>query len=187
MRTSISLLGLSFFATLPFLAITGCDPDDSGPDEGCDCIVDENDQNPPNAPSGPTCGEALCVTVEVACDGYCESPLVVSNPEALTCALTALRDRTPGIVRWSTSQYSGQFQDHGYLLIQADGTAVRRTFGPQDLSYMAGDAVLGDLPSVEHFDDCLASSSDEERFDCLQGELRSQIEVCDRGWSRDEF
>lgn len=185
MRTFLLILALSSCISLPFLAITGCDPEDDAEGKGCDCIVDEDDANPPSAPSGPTCGESLCPTVSASCDGYCESPLTVADPDALTCALTALRDRTPGIVGWSATLYEGQFQASGYLLIHEDGTAVRRGYGPQDLTYVAEDAVLGTLQPPEHYDACLTEPDEEARFECLRGELMSQTEVCDSGWSKD--
>lgn len=180
MRSSLLLLTLS----LPFSLAAGCDIEDADEPSGCDCIVDEDDANPPSDPSGPTCGESLCDEVSASSDGYTESPLVVSNPEALECALTALRDGTPGIVRWRSSQYDGQYQEQGYLQIHKDRTAVRRTYGPQDLSYTVSDAVLGALPSADHFAGCLAQSDDSARFDCLTANLQP-TEVCDMGWSYD--
>lgn len=154
---------------------------------GCECIVDEDDENPPEAPSLPTCGESVCpeVMAAEAGDGGSGS-LEVSNPEALTCALTALRDRTPGIVTWDWSDAIGQFQDDGYILIMADGTAVRRNYGWQDLSYIASDAELGPLEAPEHYTECLANASPQAQFDCLTANLAATA-TCDEGFLYDSF
>lgn len=183
MRTPLLVLALSSCACLAFF--TGCRPDETESDDGCECIADESHANPPSAPAQPTCGDRLCQGVLATCDGDCESPLVVSNPEAVTCALTFLLNRTPGTVGWTITQNQGQFQENGYLFIHADGTAVRRTYGLQDRTHVIDDAVLGTLPSMEHFDECLASSDEQARFDCVRGELLSPTAVCDMGWERD--
>jgi hypothetical protein len=172
----------------PTTSETGADSGtETGPDDGipgCECIVDENDASPPSAPSAPTCGESPCdaVSATETDDGTLE----VSTPEALTCALTALRDRTPGVLTWASSDSIGQFEDDGYILVEADGTAVRRSYGWQDLSYIAGDAVLGTLEAPEHYAACLADTSPEGRFDCLTASLAATA-VCDAGFTYDDF
>jgi hypothetical protein len=161
------------------------DTDTDGTLAGCECILDEEGEGAePTIPSLPSCGEPLCGDVSGSCDGSCdESPFELAYPEALECALVALRDRTPGILTWSWSGNAGQYDDDGYVLINADGTVVRRNWGWSDLSYQAERAELGELPPAEHFDACLADPDDLARFDCMRAELDSMLGVCDEGWS----
>ena len=158
---------------------------DTGPDPiaGCECIPDDTSEGSPDAPSDPTCGEPLCPTVSLTCKGYCsDGPVVLEDPAALECALLALRDRTPGLVEWSSHENGGQYSDHGYVLVNADGVAVRRNWGWSDLYYQTSAAILGALPPPEDFDACLAEPDDLARFQCLRGQLSTQIAVCDEGW-----
>jgi hypothetical protein len=161
------------------------DTDTGGTLAGCECILDEAEvAEDASIPSLPTCGESLCGDVSGSCDGWCdESPFELPSPEALECALVALRDRTPGIVTWSWSGNAGQYDEDGYVLINADGTAVRRSWGWSDLLYQADQAELGALPPAEHFDACLADPDDLARFDCMRASLDSTLGVCDEGWS----
>ncbi|MCB9567935.1 MAG: hypothetical protein H6710_12120 [Myxococcales bacterium] len=158
---------------------------------GCECIVDDMDVEL-SAPSLPTCGAALCDVVDVRCasEGSTElascrqgfATLTVNNPDALTCALEALRDREAGILRWDSNK-NDQFQDHGYLLIAADGRAVGRAWHYYDLGYGVGDATLAELDPVATFEGCLASADLSERFFCLVDALAEPaIAVCDEGW-----
>jgi hypothetical protein len=164
---------------------TDTDTDTGGTLAGCECILDEAEvAEDASIPSLPTCGEPLCGDVSGSCDGWCdESPFELPSPEALECALVALRDRTPGIVTWSWSGNAGQYDEDGYVLINADGTAVRRSWGWSDLLYQADQAELGALPPAEHFDACLADPDDLARFDCMRASLDSTLGVCDEGWS----
>lgn len=171
---------------------TDTDTTETGdPLTGCECILEEDHPGEPTTPASPLCGEPLCADVAAGCGGArCGGegrPFAIDDPAALECALTALRDRTPGIVTWSWSELGGQYDDAGYVLVNADGTAVRRRWGWDDLDYAAGDAVLGALPPPEHFDACLAEADDVARFDCLRGALDSTREVCDDGWTHSEI
>lgn len=161
------------------------------PIEGCECIEDQpvpEIANTPEVPAAPTCGQPLCSTVSGACTTKCfDGTFVLDDAAALTCALEALRDRTPGVVRWSFSENTGQFDDAGYILIRDDGRAVRRSWGWQDLSYVAGDAVLGELRPAAEYDACLAEPDDLMRFDCMRETLAAQEAVCDEGWRYDDI
>ena len=163
----------------------GCD-DTTGGDPGadvCACIVDDPKGEWGTVPSDPLCGETLCPIVQAGCGVDIDCEIVVMNPEALTCALTALRDRTPGIVRWTWDDGFGQFSDDGYVLIYADGTAIRRHWGEQDLSYEVSEAQWGTLPNACAFAMCLAAGSDGVRFDCMRMfPLAAPNVVCDEGW-----
>lgn len=189
----VSSLGL----TLPLLA--GCPGDDAGEDEtgsppdigtdgvarDCECMLDEDHVEAYAAPTVPSCGQRLCPQVAGSCwMGLCEDiPFVLEDPAALTCALTALRDRTPGIVTWSFAEGGGQHRRNGYVLINDDGTAETRSWGWSDLAYDASDAVLGLLSSPARFEACLAEPEDRARFECLRWPRQSSISVCNAGWS----
>lgn len=159
---------------------------ETGAPPGCDCILDEEPSDLNAPPAQPTCGEPSCPLVSGACaDSYCDVdvPFVLADPAALTCALSALRDRTPGIVAWSFSEGAGIHNDEGYVLVNPDGTAVRRSWSREDLSFQVSDAVVGDLPPPTFYDTCLGEADDLARFDCLRAALPSPSGVCDEGWS----
>jgi len=153
---------------------------------GCACILDEEPADLDAPPAPPTCGEPSCPLVSGACaDSYCDVdvPFVLADPAALTCALSALRDRTPGIVAWSFSEGAGIHLDDGYVLVNPDGTAVRRSWSREDLSFEVSDAVVGDLRPPSFYETCLGEADDLARFDCLRAALASSSGACDEGWS----
>jgi hypothetical protein len=148
---------------------------DTGPDATpCECIPDD-DFDRVDTPSAPTCGETLCPTIEVGDDD------VVMNPEAVDCALMALRDRTPGIITWHYSINAGQYSDTGYLLIVEDGRAIQRWWGAEDKSYTIDAALLGELQTAAYFDDCLAEPEAIMRYHCVRSELAAIDVVCHEG------
>lgn len=166
-------------------------PDESSSDTGgpvgsCECIIVDDDES--NAsPSLPTCGEALCPVVQAGCDSECGpgEPFVLADPVALECALTALRDRTFGVVRWSHDENGGQYSDDGYILIREDGSAVRRSWYNEDKSCGANDAIAGSLVEAGDYDACIALVDDDEEaaFDCMRQLLAEADVTCDEGWS----
>jgi hypothetical protein len=160
------------------------DTDIGEPVAGCECILDEEPVDSCAWPTDPTCGEAICPPVSAACaDGLCSDALFeLDDPAALECALTALRDRTPGLLTWSYSEELELLTQDGYLLIHDDGTAVRRDATRQDFNVEVSDATLGEL-LPETFDACLADPSDLARFDCMRGAFETQLGVCDAGWN----
>ena len=150
--------------------------DDGGRDPGCMCIADQSmDQSTPLA---PTCGTLLCPRADYDYD----NPEQLPNTDDIDCALTALRDRTPGFVRWYVSSGGGQETDEGYILINADGTAVHRHWGNADLAFIADDAVFGELRPAADYDACLANADPLQRLACLRQTLASESAVCDPGW-----
>ncbi|MFV8750791.1 hypothetical protein ACNOYE_09595 [Nannocystaceae bacterium ST9] len=150
----------------------------------CECILDQPDYEPPAL---PTCGEPICDAVMLVDGPDVESgEVVIANPEALDCALTALRDRTPGLLRWSASYYSGIYEDAGYVLIYAAGDAVHRGWGQHDLDYFADPALRFELLAAEHYDACLADPDPIARYDCMIAAPASELELCDAGWSASE-
>jgi hypothetical protein len=164
--------------------LTAC-PASAGSDdvpEGCECILDDTTEQEWAEPSLPTCGEDLCATVEASGSEF-EGNFVLTNPEALDCALMALRDRSPGLVRWSWQENGGQFSDFGYILVQPEGTVVHRRWGAEDLGWEVSDAQAGELASAQHYDDCLAQTDVLVRFDCLRDLALAPVTVCDEGWT----
>jgi hypothetical protein len=151
----------------------------------CECIPEQEDYEPPMM---PTCGDMLCDSVNSADDPDEEFGKLVTNPEALECALIALRDRTPGIVAWSSSFNGGQFSDTGYVLIDATGEAIRREWGANDLSYDVDPALRFDLPEPSYYEDCLANPTDSERYYCLRAYPAPDPApfVCEAGWSESD-
>lgn len=165
---------------------TSPETDTADPPAECACILDEEPADPNSEPSNPICGGSPCPRVVGECvDAYCELGGVFElvDPTTLECALVALRDRTPGVLTWSFDEGSGIHTDDGYLLVNADGTAVRRHWDREDLNFEVSDAVLGPLPAAAVFDACLAEPDARTRFDCLRIELEQPAATCDEGWT----
>lgn len=168
------------------------DDESGGGMQVCECIVVEGDEaGGSDEPMLPTCGSESCRIVEAssANDGGTTDTggeggsFVLDNPEALECALEALRDRTPMLLRWHEDIDSGFASDSGYLLIRADGLAVRRSLSWEDLGGWVSDALLGELNSAEHYQACLDDPDDLARLDCLRAALADTQQVCDVGWT----
>jgi hypothetical protein len=169
---------------------TGSDTESDGSTDGttgdgveCECIAEQDVEE---LPVFPTCGAPLCDPVVWYDDEEGFSQL--ESVEAAECSLIALRDRTPGIVRWSSASGDGQFTNDGYVLIYADGSAVVRQWGNKDLVYEAGDAVHFELPEPAYYDDCLAMMN----YSCIgtgphpSNEIVA-LETCVEGWSHGTF
>lgn len=164
---------------------TSPETDTSGSVLSCPCILDEEPTDPNVPPAAPICDDASCPRVVGSCgDTYCALGGVfeLADPTALECALVALRDRTPGLLEWSFSEGLGIHNEDGYLVVDADGTAIRRHWDREDLNFAVSDAVLGPLPAAAVFDACLAEPDARIRFDCLRAELEQPQGTCDEGW-----
>lgn len=163
---------------------TTSDTETDGVLPGCECIVDEVPGNPNSGPDAPTCGDSICPLVSAGCGKeFCDfGPFALDDPAALECALTALRDRTPGLVTWSYEEGGGFITQDGYLLIAEDETVVWRDWIREDLNFNVSDAVLGQLPPPAIYEACLADPSDLARFNCLADPLETQLGLCDAGW-----
>lgn len=182
----LSMVGLS--AAVSF-SVVGCevtDGDDRPP--GCGCIVAEADEDHDfsEPPELPICGdELLCETVVITeCqDGFCggAGSTVIENPAAIDCALAALADRTPGLLRWERDR-GAQHEDLGYVLILGDGRAVVRSWGNDDLNYDVRAAEVGTLESAEHFSACIDDDDANRRYQCLRAPLAVEEGTCDEGW-----
>ena len=145
----------------------------------CPCIpVSDDDDRMSSTPAMPDCGSELCPVIRLSLGGVDE--YMFNNPEAIDCALEALRDGTPGLLRWQQQNDDGNTD--GYLLIQDDGTLVRRTWGLQDLAWVIDEALLGDSRPSSDFEACLANPDTTSRYDCVRNAQTSTSLTCDTGW-----
>lgn len=161
----------SWLPLLLLLTACGSREDDSLP-AACECV------------DGDACGPELCAAIERVAG-------VVADEAALDCALTALRDRTPGRLRWSDREDAAAFGVIHRLWIVADGQAVHTTSRAEDVAPICtseGPTVTGALGPADEFAACLAEPAASARFDCLDAaatafdealECAPQKSVCD--------
>lgn len=161
-----------------FMCITGGDDPAPNDPDPCACILD--DEPGPANPWAPTCGEGSCDMVLAE-----QYSFELINPDALQCALVALRDRKPGLLQFDLDEDSNYGRYRGYILILDDATAIVRRWGHEDLSFWVGDAVHVKLPDPCAFEQCLAEPFDWKRFDCLAEFPYEELGVCDEGWGGD--
>jgi len=130
------------------------------------------------------CGEeptqVLCEAT-VACDDimHVSADNLVENPEALECALTALRDRTPGQIR-VRSRYSLADVVDGWLFlyVQADGTVFANNGATADDPH-ASEIVHRQLPPADVFEQCLLEPDPATRLACVEMALYGEpLETC---------
>lgn len=122
------------------------------------------------------CGADLCPVIAASCPTECGVDFAVDEA-ALTCALEALRDGTPGAIRWSFTPAPAS-GDEGVIYILADRLAIR---GVSSLTQGCGTAeatVHGPLPGPAVYEACLASASQPERFDCARQALAAVGILC---------
>lgn len=132
---------------------------------GCECLASE-------------CGPFLCtVVVEAGCPDQCPTDFTVDEA-ALTCALTALRDGTPGTVSWHYTPTGGGVEENGSTSILADRAAIRSDSYSMIICGGQNPTVRGQLFNAEHFDACLADPSAQNRFDCLRGPVSAVDITC---------
>lgn len=173
-----------------FLSSGGGPPDPTdGASSACECIVDEPHGPVSSAePMLPTCGELLCDPIEItgcADDQVCDAgPVVIENPEAMRCALLALRDRTPGLIVWQSDSVRGPMT--GYHLILDDETVISRNWGLHYGVYFATAATRRAAVHQFHYADCMAQEDPQQQVFCMAGGEAEIEEVCDEGWARDE-
>lgn len=153
----------------------------------CPCIVDDPGDGSV-VPSLPTCVDLICPRVDGAYEQFCEGMCVEGvtiDTAALECALVALRDRTPGLLRWRLSIEGELYADDGYLWIQNDGSAIWRKWEGKDLVLTVTPAQIVELPPSATYEQCL-TEDDVSRFECLRQSLASSDDfVCDEGWTKD--
>lgn len=131
----------------------------------------------------PECAEPTQVLCEatVACDdiqAVFGGDVPVLNPEALECALTALRDRTPGQIRVMYSQaMSDTVSSWLFLYVQADGTVFENEgTGPDEYALAL---VHRSLPPADVFEQCLLEPDLAARLVCVEmASDGEQLEQC---------
>jgi hypothetical protein len=162
---------------------------ETGVEEACECItVQGNDALSHEEPILPTCAAESCPVVQASSEsewgttGGEGGSFVLDTPAALVCALEALRDRTPMLLRWDEDIDSGYSSDSGYVFIREDGLAVHRSRSWEDLGGWVSEAVLGELDSPEHYQACLDDPDELTRFECLRATLTTSVQICDQGW-----
>ncbi len=124
--------------------------------------------------------EQLCPAVEIACsigDPECPVPgggdtipgaATVTDPAALDCILTALRDATPGSVTWTFKDIeTGMKRRTEIRHIQANRDAFSLVDERVGTDGKLGDLVLGALRPAGYFDKCLGESDIKARAICL--------------------
>ena len=111
--------------------------------------------------------------------GSCEGQASFAVDDAqLVCALTALRDRTQGVVKWDEDVAGGYASRHGYIVVLPDGNVITRVAGREDYVPQVGPALLGAPPPASYFDDCLADTDPWTRFECLSFEAATSAKDC---------
>lgn len=133
---------------------------------------------------GGECEEPTQVLCEatVACDDIQRvfAGDLVENPEALECALTALRDRTPGQIRVMYRYGLADPVDQWlFLYVQADGTVFSNEGLKSDDAYIT-ELVHRELPAAEVFEQCLLEPDVATRVACVEMALYGSeaIETC---------
>jgi hypothetical protein len=157
---------------------------------GCDCIPEQSQGGNGwgDGPADPTCGENLCPLIVARGGGEISpSEFELDTPDAVECALEALRDRTPGFITYDWDTDFGQYTTSGYILIDADGTAIYRSWGNRDLSFDVGDAVMRELQPVESYAQCLEETDARARLQCVLTSTGTEIETCASGWSYSDY
>jgi len=106
------------------------------------------------------------------------------DEEALSCALTALRDRTPGLIIYGGEEPGGQCGLEGCpgrsttVAIAADGTALSQSCRKEPLQDESGSAGVGPLWPPEYFQECLDRPVPSDRYACLGDILETSTPAC---------
>lgn len=139
--------------------------------EACACLEMGDD----------ACGARICDHVALECEGSCMEEEVEIDEDALTCVLTALRDRTPGLVSASTYEAGGQYSSSTRITILPDGTALSAGSGASDLSWCTESVSLAELRPPSYFDDCLGKGLTRQRIDCVRLANEKGLATCVEG------
>jgi hypothetical protein len=156
--------------------------------EGCSCREPDEDAFSCAEEANSDCaGEALCPDIYGVCsrpnpDLYmCASEYVYDEAE-LACAITALRDRTPGKLALDAENdicgLEGCGSDRTEITIFADGGAVVRHCGSNPLSVESSTTTLDALAEPAYFDECLGLGTTTARYQCMVDGLTQGPEVC---------
>lgn len=125
------------------------------------------------------CGPLICDPVVQACEVDCMNvPAELADKAALDCALVALRDRTPGGLRWQRVVSDGLVDDVVELWILGDGTAYVHRAGNDDMDAYVGPDGFYTVRDAEYFADCLLEQNIIARFNCLRGAVQEPLQEC---------
>lgn len=146
----------------------------------CECIELTPDNERP-APEFPTCGELQCPVITPNWDVRVGQVSYDAEDEAnIDCALQALRDRSPGLLRITSD--SGSSSGDWYVLVGDEDDAVYRGWVRNGQAHEVADAEAGPLRSPDYFEACLADPDPGARRGCIQAALERVDEICDAGW-----
>lgn len=150
-----------------------------GEQVSCLCIPDD-DPSVDIKPSDTICLQEICPMAVASCEGSCSNSAIVwESPDALSCALVALRDQTPGLLQWTMEEGVG-YSERGYVLIGSEGLSIRRLWFIVNGALTVSDAVLGNLGEQ----DCTQEDDPWLRFMCLRAPKWEPQISCDQGWVR---
>lgn len=131
-------------------------------------------------PSVSACAGSICSLASATCDYECpdENDYEVDDTEALDCVLTALRDRTAGVVSWSWNEGGGYATEQINVAILDDGTALIDGSASEDLAECELATRHVELRPDSHFDACLAEEDPSSRFLCLRQAVDRTLFTC---------
>ncbi|MCY1055364.1 hypothetical protein [Nannocystis sp. SCPEA4] len=149
----------------------------TGPTGGEECPLDAPADQCCCFADAPGCESPTVVMCEavVACDDIvvvasADQP-VLQNPEALECALTALRDRTPGQIRvishWGDEPDPKGPQEWAFLYLRDDGSVFEQSGANADDVYTS-ELVRRSLQSPEVFEQCLLEADPFVQLECIE-------------------
>ncbi|MDC0668626.1 hypothetical protein [Nannocystis radixulma] len=130
-----------------------------------------------------TCVEQLCENFGVSCDDdECAPGHPVDNEDAVQCALEALRDRTPGTIRWySRVLLHDTGNDSGHdttVRIRPDGSVIVHVISRADRCTIYDPVTANSLPEPAYFEGCLGLATAPERFECLTAAQLDELVEC---------
>lgn len=141
--------------------------------------------------------ECACVQGGVECEGPICPPITATclhdsyglcvdwkyDEAAIECALVALRDGTPGSVRWTFSSLDGIRTQSGSLYISTDRRALRRDSYTEDLDWGVSDTAVWQLQEPDFFASCLLHVDPCARLECIYSATLTTIALCEPGES----
>jgi hypothetical protein len=130
---------------------------------------------------GPPCDTWQCDPVELGCeiDESCDPKLWwgINDEIYLDCTLEALRDRTPGRLRWSlTLGFDVPTAEEVSVTIRYDGTILRNVESAQACT--RGPNTHSTLKDASYFAGCLAEPDARARFLCMREAVLADVAEC---------
>jgi hypothetical protein len=156
--------------------------------DDCCCFTVEGDAGHGILSVGCTAAESACEGLSATCPGSqvdcAAADLVITNPESLECALTALADGTVGPISWSVTSEDGLGGRSVTVFVQSDRSAFYSGYDYKELEYTYTAVDRRMLQDPGFFSDCAAAPGDGERFDCLRQAVGADAtETCVDGFS----